>query len=113
MPDPFCEAPEPLWRRVWRRRREQGAAPKRWATAAGTIGPVVLFLVPAGHMDAIDKLAISFAILALPPALVGLWWKKRRRRASEELLVWPDLQRSFTERRYWLRTTSGPSARPR
>ena len=69
MPDPFGEAPEPLWRRLTR----ASTAPKRYAVPAGAIGPLIALGVSPHGMDLPAKLAVSCALFLGPSALVELW----------------------------------------
>jgi hypothetical protein len=85
MPDPFGQAPEPLWRRLTRESR----APKRYTVPAGAIGPLIALGVSPHGMDLPAKLAVGGVLLLGPPALVEFWWKQRCRREGEQRLVRP------------------------
>jgi len=83
MPDPFGEAPEPLWRRLTR----ASTAPKRYAVPAGAIGPLVALGLSSRGMDASVTLVVIAALFIAPPTLVELGWKQRCRREGERLLI--------------------------
>lgn len=89
MADPFGEAPEPWWRRMWRRERS-ASAPKGYAFAAGGVGSIAAFsLAQVPGIDHGAKVVLCALVTGLPPLLLETWWKPRHRRAAEQLFVLP------------------------
>jgi hypothetical protein len=87
MPNPFAQAPEPLWRRLTR--RSASSVPKRYMVPAGAIGPLIALGVSPHGMDLAAKLAVGSVLFLGPPTLVELWWRQRCRREGERLLIRP------------------------
>ena len=87
--DPFGETRAPWWRSLLR--SGKGHAPKRYATAAGALGPTAgLFLVSGDGLDKPTRIAIVAGLTFLPPWLVEVFWRRRKRRQEERLLVLPE-----------------------
>ena len=89
-PDPFGEKPVPWWRSLLRSGKK-GRAPKRYAGAAGALGPLSGLVIYSGDgLDKPTRLAIFAGLTFIPPFLVEYWWRGRERRQEERLLMPPD-----------------------
>lgn len=87
--DPFGEKPVPWWRSLLR--SGKGRAPKRYAGAAGALGPLSGLVLQSGDgLDKPTRFAIFAGLTLIPPFLVECWWRGRERRREERLLVLPD-----------------------
>jgi hypothetical protein len=87
--DPFGEQAAPWWRSLFR--SGKGHAPKRYAGAAGALGPLSGLVLQSG--DGLDKparFAIFAALTFIPPYMVERWWREQARRQDEQLLLLPD-----------------------
>lgn len=88
-PDPFGEKPVPWWRALLRPAKK-GHAPKRYASAAGALGPLSGLVLQSGDgLDKPTRMAIFAGLTVIPPLLVEYWWRARARREEEQLLTIP------------------------
>jgi hypothetical protein len=88
--DPFGEKRMPWWRSLLQSGRK-GRAPKRYAGAAGTIGPLSGLVLQGGDgLDEPTRLAIIVGLTVIPPLLVEYWWRGRELREEEQLLAITD-----------------------
>lgn len=87
--DPFGEKSDPWWRAFFR----SGAshAPRRYAGAAGALGPLAGLVVASGDgLDKPTRAALVAGLTFVPPLLVEVWWRRRKRRQDERLLILPE-----------------------
>ena len=80
----------PWWRSL-PRSGKKGRAPKRYAGAAGALGPLSGLAFQSG--DGLDKprrVAIVAGLTFIPPLVVEYWWRGRERREEEQLLAITD-----------------------
>jgi len=80
----------PWWRSLLQSGKK-GRAPKRYAGAAGALGPLSGLVFQSG--DGLDKptqIAIVAGLTFIPPLLVEYWWRGRERCEEEQLLAITD-----------------------
>lgn len=78
----------PWWRRL--HQSSKGRAPKRYAVAAGSLGPMAGLVVTSGDgLDRPARIALVAGLTLVPPWLVEVWWRMRERR-REELPILPE-----------------------
>jgi hypothetical protein len=89
VPDPFGAKPVPWWRSLLRS-GGKGRAPKRYAGAAGALGPIAGLALQGGDgLDKPTRLAIIAGLTFVPPLLVESLWRARERRDEDGLLTIP------------------------
>jgi hypothetical protein len=80
----------PRWRSLLRPGKK-GRAPKRYAGAAGALGPLSGLVLQSGDgLDKPTRLAIVAGLTFTPPLVVEYWWRWRERRENERLLPMAD-----------------------
>lgn len=89
MHDPFAEIQAPWWKRYQQRRKAAPRPPKRYTRIVAGASGFLLLVVPATHLDFLEKTAIAGLIAAVPDGLLEYWWKQRTRRESEQLMIVP------------------------